>query len=83
MDHNLKMFFLLFGLSYIPWAMAFFLDNREEQWGLLTIDFGLSVVAYWFLALAIGWWLLLVIAGLSILGMVFKRIGLYPYEYLS
>jgi hypothetical protein len=83
MDHNLKLFFVFYVLSCLPWAIASYTYDRQAQWGLFLIDFALTILSYVYLWRAIGWWSLLVLLGLAGFGLFLKGVGLKGYDNLN
>lgn len=83
MSHDLKLFFLFYGLSMIPWSLAFFFKNRDSQWALALVDFALTMLAYYHLWGAIGWWLVLVILSLACVASMLEEVGIKPYDNLK
>lgn len=76
------MFFLLYGLSMVPWFFAFFINDKQALGGLFVIDVILTFSAYWYLWWAMHWWSIVVIIGLAALGNVLEGIGVSPYRGL-
>lgn len=82
MDHNFKMFLVLYGLSCVPWLIALFSDlDIGGRWGLALMDMALSVAAYIYLYRVIGFWFLLVfIIFMAGLGQILKALDLDGYN---
>lgn len=79
---SIQMFALLYGLSFIPWLLAFRLKAKDTQVGLWLIDAALSVASYVYLWDAIGAFSLLAIVALTGIGYVCKGLGLRGYDTL-
>lgn len=83
MSHNLAVFVLLYGLSFVPMLWAYRYKSRDAQWGLAIIDSTLTIVSYIFLARVIGWWLVPFIIVMIGVGRLMKAAHLEPYTNLN
>lgn len=80
---NLQWFIVLYGLSCIPWVLAYRIKNRDAQWGLFLIDLALTIPAWFYCWWAIGWWSVVLAIGLSGFGKLIESRWGKGYDNLS
>lgn len=82
MSHNLLMFIILYGVTFIPWCLSFYSNNFSTQLGLFLIDMGLSIAAYVFLWWYIGWWSVPVGIVMAGIGKIMEGSGIRGYDLI-
>jgi hypothetical protein len=80
---NLGLFFLLYGLSMIPWFLSFWSKSTDIDYGLMMIDAALTISSFIFLWRDIGWWSLFIAAGSTGIGLVLRGFGIDGYPALK